>query len=96
MNFEGFDYDAFANSVEEAFKEPLAKLVSSNETMLVAGNLAKIKSRINKAALYLNELIQKAEDLTPEQMDKMNPVELDTQLEVIIKTTNVPSGVFED
>lgn len=96
MNFEGFDYDVFSNSVEEAFKEPAAKLISSKETMLVAGNLLKIKSRINKVAFYLNELIKKVDDLTPEQMDKMNPDQLNTLLEMIFKTTNVPSGVFED
>lgn len=73
MDFEGFDYDVFSNSVEEAFKEPAAKLISSKETMLVAGNLLKIKSRITKIAFYLNEFIKKVDDLTPEQMDEMNP-----------------------
>jgi hypothetical protein len=96
MNFEGFDYGIFANSVEDVFEEPLAQLISSKETMLAGGSLAKIKSRITKASFYLNELIQKVEDLTPEKIGSADPVALDNSLRMILKVTEVPSGIFED
>lgn len=95
MEFRGFDCKTFQTSVNESFKEPISALASSKETMFAGGNLAKIKSQLLKASVYLDELVKQVEPLTAEKIKNAEPSKLNDLLESLLKAADVNRNLFE-